>query len=174
MAADQPIELEDGLFYIPRGLVWNFEGRTLAFLGGGESLDQYVRKPAAKEEVRRTAHHWFPEERIQPSDVRRLVRNVGGSKIDAFVTHVPPASIITAAYGNLAESIKEGYYLPKEWVDESAIQVEMAYQQLMSNLGEDGICVFGHMHQSKTFLNFRGLGKDEAWSPQSWCYTDDG
>lgn len=149
-------EVAKGLHYIPRGTVHTFQGKTLAFLGGGESIDKASRT---------MGWDWWPEESINSHDVARLYKNVGDQKLDGFITHCPPTSVVKANYPPL---LTKGWGLPDGWQDQSAAWVEESYRLLRPNLKPDSVCVYGHMHKSVTFHNFRGLAIGEAWSPRQW------
>jgi hypothetical protein len=79
--ADEIVEFWPDLYYIPRGYVWEWEGKTFAAMGGASSIDKSMRTPYIS---------WWPEEPIQLGDMYRLDDNVGSRKIDIFLSHEAP------------------------------------------------------------------------------------
>lgn len=73
--------IRQGLYYIPRGTVWTWEGVRFLGLGGAFSVDINWRKPGTS---------WWPEEMIEPDEVDAL-REVG--KVDVFLSHDAPAEV---------------------------------------------------------------------------------
>jgi hypothetical protein len=125
---------ESNLFYVRRGSVLEIDGKRIAFLGGAASIDKAYR----------LAHgiHWSAQELVTDADVERL-KDVG--KVDLFVTHTPPQSVVTRNF-ETPEGIafKVGAFgVPPDWSDPSAAKVETAWNYV-------GLppLVCGHFHKS--------------------------
>jgi len=71
----------DNVYYIPRGLVTEWDGVVFAFMGGGVSIDQ---------DTRTEGYDWFPEEEPSDEELNRLLK-YAGKKVDVLVSHDAPA-----------------------------------------------------------------------------------
>ena len=139
--APEPYEVADGLFHLPRGIVFNLHGVRLGCLGGAESLDKAWREFKVS---------WWPEERIMPDQANRLL----GAKVDLLVTHCPPAVVIVPLFEKLRP---HEWRLPPDWRDVSAEQVDRIWRAL-----DFPPLVCGHMHGSKRADNVRVLAIEEV------------
>ena len=75
-------EIVPGVVYMPRGSTYTLpDGRTIMFMGGALSIDQ---------DMRIFGKDWFPEETITQKDMR----NLPDKKIDIFITHTCPTSLV--------------------------------------------------------------------------------
>lgn len=74
-----PLHLTDHVAVLPRGYAWTMEGRRFVSLGGAPSVD-FPNRIHGKS--------WWPEERIQPDDVERTIRNGAGA--DVMLAHDSP------------------------------------------------------------------------------------
>lgn len=71
-----PLHVAEHIMVLPRGYAWTIEGRRFVSLGGAPSVD-YPTRTAGRS--------WWPEERIEPEDVARTVRNGAGA--DVMLAH---------------------------------------------------------------------------------------
>jgi Icc-related predicted phosphoesterase len=133
------------LFHIPRGTVCEFEGKRIAFCGGGESIDRAYRKEGIS---------WWRDERVRRSDIEKVIENVDGKPIDYLITHCPPVSIIHSHFPKLDH---EDWGLPADWKDESGIMI----QELWDRLGNPNL-ICGHMHKSVHGPNYEMLDCHEV------------
>ena len=147
---DEPTEFHKNFFFVPRGYVTEINGKVFAFLGGAESVDRKFRTPG---------YDWFAEERIQPEDVDKLVKNVGGRDVDYLITHTPP-EFINRVYFPISR-IQEAYQLPLGWIDESAVQMNKVHWALRP---KKNFC--GHMHGTILHDVVRILNIDEVYTLQ--------
>lgn len=78
------IKIREGVWHIPRGTVWKWDGVSFLGLGGAFSIDRAWRKVGSS--------FWF-EEMISDNEADRAVRNVKsllGGKVDIMLTHDVP------------------------------------------------------------------------------------
>lgn len=125
-------EVRRNLYYVPRGAVLELAGRSMAFLGGGASIDKHWRKEGVD---------WFPQEEITESQVARLqeaMTKVG--TVDFLVTHTPGKRFIKNWFPPL--NLQE-WNLPQDWRDPSA---ELVDELVMAKQFRMHLC--GHMHRS--------------------------
>lgn len=78
-------KITNTIYHIPRGHVWEWQGRRFLGLGGAHSVDKQM-KLAAKS--------WFVEEKITQYDVEQSIKNSAGN-IDFMVTHDSPVGVNT-------------------------------------------------------------------------------
>lgn len=127
--AEAPYEVAKGLFHVPRGIVFRLGGIWFGCCGGGESLDKAQRVPG---------EGWFPEERVLPEQIDRLVNHPQGW--DILVTHTPMPDIRDLL---LPPVRKEDWGLPDDWIDKSS------YELLRLTMEQPGApWVSGHLHKS--------------------------
>ena len=74
-----PVELSSGFVYLPRESRISVAGRSVACVGGAASIDR---------EDRISGTSWFPEERINDSDIAAVA---AGGHADILITHDAPA-----------------------------------------------------------------------------------
>jgi UDP-2,3-diacylglucosamine pyrophosphatase LpxH len=142
---DQLTEIAPNVFYAPRGLVMELDGKLVGFLGGAESVDKAWRTPG---------YDWFPEERVQQEDVDLLVKNVDGRQLDILFAHSPPQFVIKANWPPINE---HHWGLPLGWIDESAWKVSKAFWALKPKK-----LYCGHMHKMVNHDNIRILDINEV------------
>lgn len=128
---DELTEVRKNLFYVPRGYVAEIEGKVFGFLGGGESVDKGFRRPEIS---------WFADERIEHTDIDKLIDSLDGRQVDYFIAHVPPPFVINANFPPLNLS---DWGLPIDWEDISSQRVEKARRLIQP---KQMFC--GHMHKS--------------------------
>lgn len=75
--------IEDHVFHIPRGHVWDWDGLRFMGLGGAYSIDRMYRKLHLS---------WFLEEVISEEDVNNALHN-GAESVDVLLTHDAPDSV---------------------------------------------------------------------------------
>lgn len=133
------------LYYIPRGTVMELDGRTIAFMGGASSIDKKMRLE--------NNMHWDTNENIAPTQVERLYRNVLGRKIDMFLTHCPPHSVIEKNFDPLN---KLWFGVGVDWIDSNQNIIEDAWDKL-----NYPIVYSGHMHKRVVGNDYRILNINE-------------
>lgn len=62
--ADEPIEIEKGIYYLPRGYRWMIGDQTLMALGGAESIDK---------DSRTVGYNYWLNEGLSYSDIERAI-----------------------------------------------------------------------------------------------------
>ena len=133
------------LFYVPRGTVMELDNRMVAFMGGAASIDKHTRL--------RYHWHWDEEENISPQEVLRLMENVKDKKIDMFLTHCPPNSVINDHFDPRG---KLQFGVAIDWHDHNQDIIENAWR----SMGFPNI-YSGHMHRRVEGLTYRILDIDE-------------
>lgn len=77
--------IEEGLYYIPRGTIWNWNGVSFMGFGGAFSIDL---------EARQAGVDWFPQETIETSDVYRALDKLDDhGPVDILITHEAPSGL---------------------------------------------------------------------------------
>ena len=132
-------------YYVPRGTVMELDGRTIAFMGGASSIN--------KQWSLRDGVHWTPLEDIRQEDIDNLLKNAEGKKIDMFITHIPPHSVIQEHFDN---SGKLFFEVGLDWHDQNQTIVE----ELWHKLGTPEI-YSGHMHKRIVGMTYRILDINE-------------
>lgn len=133
-------EMLPNLFYVPRGTILSLDGRNVAFLGGAASID--------KDQRLRMGWHHDERENITEVDTFRLRKSLNelvNVKVDLFVTHVPPLSIVDA---NFSKYQKLNFGVSLDWTDNNMIIVE----DYWNRMGKPQM-VCGHMHKEVLFEN---------------------
>ena len=133
-------------FYVPRGTVMELDGRTIAFMGGAASIDMKWRL--------REGAFWTEKENISNEEITRLLDNTNGKKIDMFITHCPPDSVINRHFNPMDKLF---FNVGIEWTDQNGLVVE----DLWNKLGNPMI-YSGHMHRTVQGDNYRILDINEA------------
>jgi len=106
-----------------------------------------------KKWILRDGGHWTPLEDIRHEDIQNLIQNMEGMKIDAFITHIPPHSVIEQHFDNTAKILFE---VGPEWHDINQTIVE----DLWNKMGNPTI-YSGHMHKRVVGQNYRILDISE-------------
>lgn len=120
------------LFYVPRGTVMDIDGRTIAFMGGAGSIDKDTRL--------RHGWHWDEYENISPMELLKLMDNAKDKKIDMFLTHCPPNSVIQEHFDPRG---KLQFGVGIDWHDHNQDIIENAWRAL------DYPPIYsGHMHKT--------------------------
>jgi predicted phosphodiesterase len=122
---------DGNLWYVPRGTVMEIDGRTIAFMGGAASIDKSYRL--------RQAMHWDPKEEVTREDIELLIKNAEGKKVDMFITHCPPQTVIDEHFD---PKFKLYFGVTIDWTDPSQGLIEEAWKAL----GYPYI-YSGHMHR---------------------------
>lgn len=143
------------LFYVPRGAVLELDGRTIAFMGGAGSID---------EAYQRRNGYYDPRENIRLADVERFMRNVHRRKIDLFLTHCQPLSIVESHFSPI-DKLRFG--VSEFWTDLNQIILEGLWQRMNQSpiiIGlqqEKPFNFSGHMHRAVSGPGYRILDVDE-------------
>ena len=132
-------------YYIPRGTVMELDGRTIAFMGGASSIN--------KKWSLRDGNHWTPLEDIRQEDIDTLLLNSEGKKIDMFITHNPPHSVVQEHFDN---SGKLFFEVGLDWHDYNQDIIE----NLWHKIGTPDI-YSGHMHKRIQGITYRILDINE-------------
>ena len=74
--------LRDGVWHIPRGTRWTWEGLRFVALGGGTSLDRGRRTPGLS---------WWYQEAVTPAQAEQVIADGPG---DVFLTHDCPDGVV--------------------------------------------------------------------------------
>lgn len=152
--ADGPVELIDGLVWMPRGSTLDLGGRRLLFMGGAVSIDQFARFPG------RT---WFAEEIPSESQWYRAMSTEG---VDIVVAHdtVPGMPVRGRPSLSIPWSIRR-----------RASDHRKRLQQLQRAL-QPSLWVHGHWHQRATArlagTRFESLGHDRGELADAVLVTD--
>ena len=133
------------LFYVPRGTVMELDGRTVAFMGGAASIDKAWRL--------QDGAHWTEKENISPQEVLNLYNNANGKKIDLFITHCPPHSVIEENFDNRAKLFFE---VGLDWTDPNQLAIEVMWHKLGTPM-----IYSGHMHRRVQGMTYRILDVNE-------------
>lgn len=133
------------LYYIPRGTVMELDGHTIAFMGGAGSIDKKMRLE--------TNMHWDSNENITPMHIERLYRNALGKKIDMFLTHCPPHSVIEKNFDPMQ---KLWFGVGIDWKDPNQDIIEDAWDKL-----NYPPIYSGHMHKRIVGNDYRILNINE-------------
>lgn len=83
--ADEPFQMGDYLWYLPRGYAWRWAGRKLLALGGAYSVDKKSLLDQEKYRGHRTL--WWPQETIAEYQLDRALM---AGKIDVLCCHDAP------------------------------------------------------------------------------------
>lgn len=75
--------ISEHIRYIPRGTVFELNGKTFLGIGGAESVDKCFRIPELS---------WWKEETITEEDIQKCIKNVDGRHIDYILSHTCPRS----------------------------------------------------------------------------------
>ena len=132
-------------FYIPRGTVMELDGRIVAFMGGASSIDKNIRL--------KNNMHWDANENISPTHVERLYRNALGKKVDMFLTHCPPHSVIEKNFDPIN---KLWFGVGVDWTDPNQSIIEDAWDKL-----NYPTVYSGHMHKRVVGNDYRILNINE-------------
>lgn len=119
------------LYYVPRGTVMEIDNRTVAFMGGAASIDKKWRL--------RDGAHWDKNEEVTQEQVDILLKNAEDKKIDIFITHCPPNSLITEHFDPMNKLF---FDVGLDWHDPSQTFIEDAWHKI----GTPEI-YSGHMHR---------------------------
>jgi predicted phosphodiesterase len=122
---------DGNLWYVPRGTVMEIDGRTIAFMGGAASIDKSYRL--------RQAMHWDPKEEVTREDIELLIKNADGKKVDMFITHCPPQTVIDEHFD---PKFKLYFGVTIDWTDPSQGLIEEAWKAL-----DYPYIYSGHMHR---------------------------
>lgn len=133
------------LFYVPRGTVMELDNRVIAFMGGAASIDKETRL--------RHGWHWDKNELLSQEQIDILFKNAEEKKVDIFITHCPPDSVITEYFDNSAKIL---FGVGLDWVDPTQAQIE----DMWHKLGTPEI-FSGHMHKRVVGQNYRILDINE-------------
>lgn len=87
-----------GVWHLPRGLRWNWNGRTWLAMGGAVSLDRRRRKPFTE---------WWPQEAITMAEFGRAIDD--DTPVDVMLSHDCPMSVDIPDL----PSLSEGWFSPE-------------------------------------------------------------
>jgi UDP-2,3-diacylglucosamine pyrophosphatase LpxH len=124
----------ENCFFVPRGTVIELDGRRIAFMGGASSVDKQTRLMYGM--------HWSPLENIRPQDMDRMRDELAkvNNKVDLFITHVPPQSVIQRHFD--PRHLRDYFGLSMSWRDPDADLVESIWDEI------GNVPMYcGHMHR---------------------------
>lgn len=133
------------LFYIPRGEVVEIGGITMAFMGGASSIDKKLRLDWKL--------HWDENENISKEQIQRLRKNIKGKKIDFFVTHTPPKSVVDEHFDPRG---KLNFGVSIDWLDPNQLIIEDLWKEMGYPTNYSG-----HMHRKVSGMTYRILDINE-------------
>lgn len=133
------------LYYVPRGTVMELDGRTIAFMGGASSIDKKIRLE--------NDMHWDHNENIIQEQYNTLLHNAANKKIDIFLTHCPPHSVVQEHFDPLNKLF---FGVGVDWIDPNQVIIE----ELWHKLGTPNI-YSGHMHKRVVGMTYRILNINE-------------
>lgn len=133
------------LYYVPRGTVMELDGRTVAFMGGAGSIDKKIRLEHHM--------HWDANENIGEEHIANMFKNAEGRKIDMFLTHCPPNSVINEHFDPMQ---KLGFGVGIDWHDPNQDIIE----DIWKKLGYPPV-YSGHMHKKVVGASYRILNINE-------------
>lgn len=147
---ENPIEVQDGIFYCPRGSSLTLEdGRNVLFFGGAKSTDR---------EVRLAYFDWFPEEMISYSEFSRVELD---KCYDIVVSHTCPTVCVNRMLNNIGLSMT--YWNP----DSCCNALQSIYESIKPEKW-----FFGHWHACDRMkienTEFIALNM----TPNNGCYTN--
>lgn len=132
------------LFYIPRGSVLEIDDRIIAFMGGAASIDKNARL--------KYNWHWDENELLTNTQILSLHENRKDLKIDMFITHCPPNSVIETHFDPI---FKLAFGVGIDWTDPTQTQIENMWKAMNTMIYS------GHMHQTVKGENYRILDINE-------------
>lgn len=152
--APLPVSVSEVVRFLPRGYRWVESGRSFVALGGAPSLDYASRSPGET---------WWPEEMIEPADVKRTV---AGGHADVMLTHDAPEVPFTTP--GVAEVLATN---PMGWSDRALAYAKLGRDRVTEAfLGvAPRLLVHGHFHTSgETTVRLPGRDHDtRIWSLDS-------
>lgn len=145
---DENTQTHENVTFVPRGSILEIDGRRIAFMGGASSVDKQIRFDYGM--------HWSPLENIRPEDMIRMgtALDLVDNKVDMFITHVPPQSVIQKHFD--PRVLRDYFGLPITWQDPDADEVE----RIWNRIGNVPMYC-GHMHRVVKEGNCRILNINE-------------
>lgn len=137
--------VDGNLWYIPRGTVMELDGRTIAFMGGAASIDKQYRLAQG--------WHWDKYENISPGEVLRMMDNVKEKKIDLFITHCPPNSVVEEHFDPIDKLF---FGVGLDWHDHNQDIIENIWHAIGTPM-----VYSGHMHKKVQGMTYRILDINE-------------
>lgn len=140
-----PGQGDQWLRHLPRGHRWQWWGKTWMAIGGGVSVDRYVRTPG---------YDWFPEETLTPQQLDYCLRP---GEVDIVVAHDAP---IEAKIPGIHAEEKNGErvnFFPPE-----LIAASQEHRGLMSEIAKDKMPAYwfhGHYHS-----RYNDIWVDPKWT----------
>ena len=154
LSHDKPKEVWQGLIHLPRASRMEIDGKNIVFFGGAFSPDRIFRV---------LGRDYFSSEVPSQEQFQKLLDI--DVKVDLFVTHTAPQSVVDAWFPH--PSIFKDWELPRDWFDPTARMVEKAWNKF----GKPPM-VCGHFH--KTIISYPGpvrlLDINEIYE---WRMTDE-
>lgn len=125
----------ENCFFVPRGKVMMLDNRQIVFMGGASSVDKQTRLNYGM--------HWSALENIRPQDMARMTSELAhvNNKVDLFISHVPPQSVIQKNFD--PRVLRDFFGLPITWQDPDADLIESIWN------GIGNVPMYcGHMHRA--------------------------
>ena len=161
------LEILPNLSYVPRGTVWEWEGKRFAAMGGAASLDKDW--SLRQEKLFDQPHtRWWPQETIKIEDVETLTKNLDNQSVDIMFSHDKPKLVSVT---NNWRPFFTGYHF--------ASDVNQEYLQTAADIAKPKILLHGHFHHVyKSFIyrptyetTIYGLGCN-GMRQNSWLILD--
>jgi hypothetical protein len=131
--ADEPVEVVDGVTWLPRGVVSTFGSSRVLSYGGAVSVDQHLRTPG---------HDWFSDEVPSLEQQRRAVE---APQVDVIVAHDIPLGVELSLT-----------YPVTEQIDRQCAN-HRAFCRSLYNLHQPMLWLGGHYHQRVTEVVGQGV-----------------
>lgn len=149
-----PQPFSERLFYLPRGVRWEWDGIQFAALGGGASIDWGMRESGI---------NWFPDEEIIAQ--RDFDRLVSGGPVDILLTHDGPNT------ERMEQRLRKYRSANRYTIDDATEQLCKTQRNFISAAIDktEPICLFhGHHHYAyatvyvgpRVYTNVFGLAAD--------------
>ncbi len=119
--------IRKNILHLMRGQIFTIEDKTFFTMGGGYSIDKYLRKEGIS---------WWKEEIPSEEEFEEARNNLKkyNHKVDFIITHAAPEKIMNMIFPNHAPELKLNLFL----------------QEVMDSTSY-AHWYFGHLHQEKTF-----------------------
>jgi predicted phosphodiesterase len=164
LEAHKPVPLiqNEQVYYVPRGVVIELDGRKIGCLGGAGSIDKAWRvKEMADFRFwgKSVPPLWSEAEQITLEQEHYALGEFEFHQPDFLVTHTPPQEVITECFDNAPGGLvmRENFFgVPPEWFDPSAHAVNRVWQAM-----NRPPLYCGHMHRPIRYENVRVLEVNE-------------
>ena len=123
---NKQINVFDNIYYQPRGSIMEYNGKTIMFFGGADSVDKHLRTPGLD---------WFYQETIKENDIY----NLPDVNVDIMMTHTAPLFLRNTLIKELSKRTGNIW-------ENSPIDPSMKYLELLFEKYQPKQWFFGHWH----------------------------